>query len=166
MLQTFSTFYNADDLAASKGQINSKVHYPKRAFPADLDMHAKRNHNVVGGYEQNATRFVTFYSRDHSNDVFKANRKNNPETIFDSMAKQSRRKFSHARLSGQHEAPPFHMKGIDEAKHIPDTSTVMALNIRKCGFATPTKSSGAPLITSSKGLGDDDYKDQSAKPRK
>ena len=75
--------------------LNSKVHYPKRSFPPDLDMHAKRNHDVVGGHDQaGSSRFVTFYSRDHSNDPFRANRRTNPETIFDTMAKNSRRLFN------------------------------------------------------------------------
>ena len=69
-MQTYTTFYTGEDLAGTKGQLNSKLHYRKREFPEDIDMHVKRNHNVIGGYEQNNSRFVTFYNRDHSNEVF------------------------------------------------------------------------------------------------
>ena len=39
---------------------------------------------------------------------------------------RSRRTFSKNRLSGQHEPPPFHMKGIDEAGHIPPPQMLLA----------------------------------------
>ena len=118
--------------------MNNKIHYPKRSFPADIDMHVHRNHNAVGGFDQNNSRFVTFYSKDHNNNIFRENHRTNPDTIFNAMAMKSRRKFSKNRLSGQHEAPPFHMKGIDEARNIPEPPLVQAA-IDKRKFETNPK---------------------------
>ena len=52
-MQTYSTFYNADDLGSNKGMMNAKMHYRKRSFQAEIDMHAHRSHNAVGGFDQN-----------------------------------------------------------------------------------------------------------------
>ena len=46
-MQTHSTFFGAEDLDA-RGPHNAKVHYSKRSFPADLNMHVHRNHDAVG----------------------------------------------------------------------------------------------------------------------
>ena len=159
-MQTFSTFYTADDLD-DKGMHNSKIHYPKRSFPEELNMHVKRNHNAVGGFDQNSTRFLTFYSKDHNSDLHKVNRKTNPETIFETMAKKSRRKFSKNRITGQHPPPPFHMKGIDEARHIPEPPSVQAvIDKRKYEAQTlsPTNQMAAPRLSPSNAFGENDLK--------
>ena len=159
-MQTFSTFYTADDLQ-DKGQLNSKIHYPKRSFPEDLNMHVRRNHNAVGGFDDNSSRFLTFYSKDHNNELHKINRKTNPETIFETMAKKSRRKFSKNRISGQHEPPPFHMKGIDEARHLPEPPTVQAvIDKRKFESLTlsPTNQIASTRFSPSNAFGEKELK--------
>ena len=98
--------------------MNSKVYYPKRFFPVEQDMQVKRTMNAVGGHDIYEDRFLTSNRQDHSMSVFQ-NKKANPETIFDNMAKRSRKQFNKTRLSGLHEPPPFQMKSIDEARNIP-----------------------------------------------
>ena len=64
-MQTHSTFFGAEDLDA-RGPQNAKVHYSKRAFPADVNMHVKRTHDAVGQDNEVPQRFVSFYSGDHN----------------------------------------------------------------------------------------------------
>ena len=110
-MQTNSTFFNAEDLDA-RGPQNAKVHYSKRFFPADLNMHVHRNHDAVGQENDNPKRFVSFYSGDHNEKIFKETGRINPDTVYHAMALNSKKTFSKTRLSGLHEPPPFHMKGI------------------------------------------------------
>ena len=91
-----------------------------------MDMQKLRTVVVVGGEAQNDNRFVTFYNQNHNINVHKASPKANPETIFNTMAKRSRKQFSKTRMTGLHETPPFHMKGIEESKHMPPPGKVQA----------------------------------------